>query len=571
MVPLTPELETLVADLKLGLGQRLDALVTRTLAISDTERRQLLERHNATTQLPGQRQLISLLQDPALKLVELKVQQQLVPTLTNLPLQQAQTVQVVVTPRGLLLLPSVSGTGVPADAAIPPPQTTAQPSAAPSPNAVSVPPAQNPALGKPVTMPGAPHPLPTGKMVPSAPDTVQASPPAALTGKTLTPSLAHTGSGRLQSTDISSRPSLTGLSPATANAVRDSPGVHGSLDTKMPLQRLNAEIQPLLANAMARTLPMAQELPPLLRAIHLLNQQLQQLTPAAQPPQLQQLQNLLNRLPNLSLDVAQLNPARPLPLQQAIAQSGIFYEHRLLDSARTEAVTRDLAALPERDLKGLLIQLQQWLGSPHVLATSVRSAAPDALSQLFLGLAQLFNARQRPHSEVPPSKQLVAAMQQLVDRSLARIQTQQYRSLNSQILDPATPQQWHLDIPLRLPEGYGNLYLQLFEPRVPPEPEKDREKKQARSSRKNRWRVFMELTLDEMGALAAEISVLEDNLQVTLWAEKGDLRQRANAHLLKLRQDLEQQGLTVQELRCSQNPPPAQKMRLDYALIDVKT
>jgi hypothetical protein len=158
-----------------------------------------------------------------------------------------------------------------------------------------------------------------------------------------------------------------------------------------------------------------------------------------------------------------------------------------------------------------------------------------------------------------------------VGQSLARIQTQQMRTLNNQLLEPEAPQQWHLDIPLRLPDGYGNLYLRLFEPRLPPEPDKELEKKEQRRQSKSRWRVFMELMLDELGGLAAEISVVERDLEITLWTESDNLRERANAHLRELRQDLEQQGLVVRELQCSQNPPPAQKIQLDYALIDIKT
>lgn len=566
-IPLSPELAKLVADLKLSIGQSLDAMVTRVQAVTEAERQELLAQQPATPKNQAQRQMQSLLQEPALKLVELKIQQSLVPTLTALPLAKAQTLQVLLTTRGLML--------------VPPPQTTspdlaeteAHPAITASKVAATLTTAANIAITKSGAAPTLPIPGGAGQA-----STAQVTP-------------AHSGNLTSTNNSTSTGPAV----PFTAAASRQpqSPIVEtGSpkLDVAPPKPDIptartepNSKFQPaapahpmpvsqirsLIAETLVRTLPHTMGPPPLLKSLGELHRQLQEIPSAKLPAQLRELQSLLNKLPGLTLNLAQLNPTRPEALRQALEQSGVFYERRLLQSVETGA-HQAARKLPEQDLKGLLILIQQWLSATPA-PTPNRMQMPDSLSQLLFGLVQIFLPRQKPQPTTNALVQLKAAMQQQVGQSLARIQTQQMRTLNNQLLDPDAPQQWHLDIPLRLPEGYGNLYLHLFEPRLPPEPEKEPEKKEPRRQSKARWRVFLELMLDELGGLSAEISVLEKDLEITLWTEGSTLRERANAHLRELKQDLEQQGMVVRELQCSQHPPPAQKVQLDYALIDIKT
>jgi hypothetical protein len=556
---LSPELAKLVADLKLSVGQSLEALVTRVQVVSEAERQELLSLQPAAPKNQAQRQMQALLQEPALKLVELKIQQSLVPTLTALPLVKTQALQVLLTTRGLMLVP-------------PPQQQPAAPSdiaevlLRQTPVATTGAPATNVRVGT------APSTLPTPGQIPPAaltklvenPDLPPARPntsiPAPPSGSPSPKSPIAGGAGSPQPDSFLLKPGV----PITDAAPVGKP------PNTVPADPIPASaVRSLVAETLARTLPQSQELPPLLHALSQLNRQLQALQPEKLPPEIRQLQTLLNKLPGLSLNLAQLDPTRPQPLQQALERSGAFYEHRLLQSLETgtEQATRKL---PEQDLKGLLIQIQQWLASPTAPIQN-RPQMTDTLSQLLFGLVQVFLPHQKPRPDTSALQQLKSAVQQRVEQGLARIQTQQMRTLSSQLLDPATPQQWHLDIPLRLPEGYGNLYLHLFEPRLPPEPDREPGKKEQRRQRKGRWRVFLELDIDELGGLAAEISVLEQDLEITLWAERDSLRERANAHLRELKRDLEQQGMVVRELQCSQNPPPAQKVQLDYALIDVKT
>ncbi|MCR6653830.1 MAG: hypothetical protein NVV73_21090 [Cellvibrionaceae bacterium] len=128
---LTPELEQLLMELKTQLGQKLEASVARVTLLTQTETQQLLAARAADQPAAGQRTLLTMLQDPNIRLVELAIRDRSVPTLTNLPLPVGTKVQVLVTPRGLLVLPpDIQGQQPPRQQA--PPQPVAHRSAPPA-------------------------------------------------------------------------------------------------------------------------------------------------------------------------------------------------------------------------------------------------------------------------------------------------------------------------------------------------------------------------------------------------------------------------------------------------------
>jgi hypothetical protein len=271
---------------------------------------------------------------------------------------------------------------------------------------------------------------------------------------------------------------------------------------------------------------------------------------------------------SLAIDVTAVKPDT---LRQAMNTSGLLYERRLV-TENAAGRERDIQSPPlsERDIKGLLIQLAQWSGGQSSPAPGGQSST-DTLAQLMMSLARLWSPRQASAKGDSAHRQLSLAVQELAEKSLAQVQLQQFRTLNSRMQDASAPAQWHLDIPLKLPDAYGNLYLQLFEPRTAAEEKKSDKQRKSRKSGSARWRVFLELELDQLGALAAEVSVQDKTVEATLWSGNQELRQRVHEQLENLREDLERQGIEVAELRCSANPPPEQKIRLDYNLIDVKT
>lgn len=324
----------------------------------------------------------------------------------------------------------------------------------------------------------------------------------------------------------------------------------------------------LLANAMSQTLPQAQPLKTLLTAAEAINRLATNDTTKSISPVVAELRTLLSKVSLHALDVT--HTIKPDALRQAMNTSGLFCERRLL-TENSQVQDRNTAALSERDIKGLLIQLTQWTaGQPPITGASGAQSSSDTLAQLMMSLARLLSPRSVA-KHAPAERQLSLAVKELAERSLAQVQLQQLRTLSSRIPEASTPGQWHLDIPLKLPDAYGNLYIQLFEPRSAAEEKKPGNQRRSRNSRDKRWKVFLELELDELGTLAAEISVQEKNVEAILWSGNSDLRQRVHNELESLRDDLQGQGVVVTDLRCSNNAPPPQKIRLDYALVDIKT
>ena len=500
---LTPELEQLLATLKLQVGQKAEANVTRIVLLTEAEQQQLLAARGAEKPSAGQQTLLSVLRDPSVKLVELTIRDQPVTTLTNLSLARNSQIQVLVTPKGLLLLPPAS-----TSVAQPPPlgSLLAQSTAVP---ADSI-----PLRAAPAANPGAAGGVLAGER--------------SVLGPTNRPT------GESQALSQSASPTKT-----------------------------------LLATATSQALPIAQPLKALLGAADA-TQQLIARAPALPGSPLAELSALLNKLSSLVIDATAIKPDT---LRQAMSTSGLFYENRLVsESATGRGREIQPSPLSERDLKGLLILLSQWSGGPSLAAPAPgRQSSPDTLAQLMMSLARLWSPRQASAKGEPAPSQLSRAVQALAVKSLAQVQLQQFRTLNAGLQEGLAAAQWHLDIPLKLPDAYGNLYLQLFEPRTTAEEKKSDRQRKSRKPGGGRWRGFLELELDQLGVLAAEVSVEEKAVEATLWSANDDLRHRVHTHLESLRGDLESQGIEVTDLRCSANPPPEQKIRLDYALIDVKT
>lgn len=525
---IAPELKQILTDLKLQIGQRVNAEVTQIVVIADKERQQLLQdlQQNPTKNTPAQKTLQSVLQDPEVKLVELSIKNQTVTTLTNLAISRSAQVQVLVTPRGLLVLP---------------PQI------------------QNSALAPPASATG--NSTTTNATLTSITNEISGKIPVA-DGRALVPD---------------GKPLPINQLPIR-NEVKAAPSPHLPLASAPAKASTSAPLTPTQQTAITTTL--AQALPaaqPLKTLLQLSDQVQQRLQAAPQlPPQspLRQLGKLLDNVKQLAVDPAVLAlPKGPSLLQKAVIESGIFYERRLVELAEQPRPSRP-SSLADTDTKGTLAQLTQL--APSLVSTLPISAkalpAAGVLEQLFSGLLEILTPHHKRQMQAADKRQgLAQAVQQLVGKSLAQVQLQQIRTLSNQLNDPTAPAQWHLDIPLKLPYAYGNLYLNIVEPRIAEKDEPGKKRNKKERTKTGRWKVFMQLELDHMGELAAEISVYEKNVEATLWTEQKSLRELASEHLMELKEDLEKQGMIVKDLRCSQNPPPEQKIRLDYSLIDIKT
>lgn len=527
---LSPEVEQLLTQLKVRLGDQFTAVVSKVTSVNADEQQLLLQTKTDAAPAAQKQNWQTLLSQPAVKLVTLTHKQVEFSAITDLPINKGQPLSVVVSARGLRLLID-----------------TQQVSAAPLQLSATTGrlPSQDTALALQAL----------GKNE-STKQTNQ-SPPAHLNAAGMTFTSKNPPSGRAgEQSTVSTPQSLFGKPEAP---------VEGTT-----LARSAASIRAIAA-AVASALPKAQPTSVLLDSNVKLVTLLQHVPGHALPPAIKPLLPLLNTLQQQTLELTSDRPLTPATIARAMSNNGTFHERNAL---RAISGSDETKALNENDIKALLIKTIEGLSqlSPAQADAGAKQAITnDAVARLWLGLVNgLGGKNEKLKMNVSTKENLLLLSQNLAQNSLAKIQLNQYRSLATTTNEAGQANQAiHLDIPLKWPDTYGNAYLQIF----PPKEEEDTSASPDKSKRQKqrRWRIFMELDMGDDGNLAVEFTVADSNVDATFWAEKDNLRQRAAAQLQKLRSDLAGQGLNVTDLRCSKHPPPEQKMNINYALIDVQT
>lgn len=526
----SPDVEQLLSELKVRLGDKITALVSKVTSITADEQQQLLRTKVDVAPAPQKQSLQALLSQPTLKLVALTHQQVAFTAVTSLPVSKGQQLTVMVDTKGLQLL--VNGELSPTRA-----------------------------VNSPQNMPANEHKMPSSRFEAmsvkgNGVDTdllgAAARRPAIETGPHVSP--------KVGSADGHFKPHSS------------PPNELAALPTRSSSSRTAASVQAIAA-AVASALPKAQPTSVLLDANTKLVALLQHVPSHALPPSLKPLLALLSTLQQQPLELTSSKPLAPSAIAKAFSNNGVFHEGNALRSiARSDEA--QAKPLNEHDIKALLIKTVDGLsqlGPSQTNTGAKQSLTNDAVARLWLGLVNGLSPKDHTQKMSVSSKEnLLLLTQNLAQNSLAKIQLNQYRSLAPVASETGTTSQViHLDIPIKWPDTYGNAYLQIFPPKVTEDESKASDK--PKRLKQMRWRIFMELEMGDEGNLAVELTVADTMVDATFWAEKDHLRQKAAAHLQALRNDLTDQGLQVTDLRCSSNPPPEQKMNIDYAIIDVRT
>ena len=69
-----------------------------------------------------------------------------------------------------------------------------------------------------------------------------------------------------------------------------------------------------------------------------------------------------------------------------------------------------------------------------------------------------------------------------------------------------------------------------------------------RTSPADKWTIFFYLTLDSLGKIAVQLSLSDNNLSTTLWAENESTNQQIDNNLASLRSRFQETGLNVVSL-----------------------
>jgi len=354
----------------------------------------------------------------------------------------------------------------------------------------------------------------------------------------------------------------------------------GLQNPSLQLIQLNHSPQDILSQTLRQQLPLQQSLPPLLANINWTAKQA-----AFQP------QKLNNTLPPQVLEIArQLVEGLPTNQQlrdpnqlfKAIHLSGQYLEHTLLNRATSQPHFN-----PEQDVRSQLLRLAQALRqlvnlppgvekpatpptpqtttAPGVAAQTVRESIPmnskdvvatsSAVTASRTQSAQPQAGSDASLATLTNPKHMANELLQQVDGVLARIQSQQLQSLQ-------TEQQgrhvWMMELPVKHEQG-----VDLFDLRI----QRDRQNREHTEQEKS-WSMNLAFDLEGLGPIRAKVSLVGEAITANFWTELPDTRRLFHEHIEHLRSQLNQSGLEVNELSCQCGIPPEPAIYRESRLLD---
>ncbi|WKJ89079.1 flagellar hook-length control protein FliK [Methylomonas montana] len=245
-----------------------------------------------------------------------------------------------------------------------------------------------------------------------------------------------------------------------------------------------------------------QQSPPAL-LLHQLNQAISTLIDA---------QNVGETLKQLALKILLAIPDKarlfePASLKQLIAQSGLFMERGLLDTAQSNPPTLAL----QQDFKLTLSKFIAQLGLE--MATSAQSGGNELLKEIL----------------------------QKAQGSLARITLDQ---LNSLPRDDSPKQVWLLELPF-----FNNATPETVQLLIEQDKQADQQ-----GGQKN-WVVSITITPPELDTIHCKISCYDGSVNTRFWSESTSTVDKINARLDYLRQQFEEKGLKPGFMDAQQGKP----------------
>lgn len=245
-----------------------------------------------------------------------------------------------------------------------------------------------------------------------------------------------------------------------------------------------------------------------------------------------------------------------------------------INAQQTGQTPSNIDKMIAQDLKGALLGLLHQLdteitGASPLLAQSdsTKNSLANALPQ-FLGL--LMNKQQGELNQKQLRTQLVMLMHQYTLGSLAKIQLQQIHTVNQQLsqADVTQPNQsWQFEIPVRHGQEVHPLQIHLEQQWI----EEQNENDSSNSVRVRQWNVMLNFDLPVVGKFYAQLGLSGNNLNAKFWAEQQNTLTEAREKIASLTQLLEHEGIRVTHIQCIPGLPPKPKMLLSYSLVDVKT
>lgn len=233
---------------------------------------------------------------------------------------------------------------------------------------------------------------------------------------------------------------------------------------------------------------------------------------------------------------------QPQGLKQAIRDSGVFLEAKLMNGGPQPSLQGDLKAAALRLLSALVRQppgtaMPQPGQRPSPLPVQ---SPPPPIGQ----------AVPVPQPRVPvPAEMMSTALQfdslrQMLESAVARMNLHQL--VNSGAHQPEGTQSWLLEVPIQDGEGVDILHLRI----------RDEERQDGRDGAPERvWSVELALDLPGLGPLRARIQLLGESVSTAFWAEDEATAGRIDRELPRLRAALEARELEVAAMSASAGAP----------------
>lgn len=298
-----------------------------------------------------------------------------------------------------------------------------------------------------------------------------------------------------------------------------------------------------IAQALRTALPRQADLTPLLTNIALLaDPAVNKISSPLPQPIIQLAQQLFNNLTSTT------QAATTAGLQHAVNNSGLFLESKL---AHTVIANSEPGSSLLLDFKAGLLLLRNALAAPTPLGApqSVPQAPHNTVPELPVSgnmrapavpsAPALAGLNPAGLSTAPELTSPALAMQ--IEGALARLQVNQIASLPN-------PQQplWVIELPLRHGNDIDLVALHIEQDANPSTPE----------SPERPWSISLELAPGDLGPLHARITLLGQQVSVTLWAEENTTAALANHNIGQLQDNLIHAGFNPGIVHCQQGKPP---------------
>ena len=254
-------------------------------------------------------------------------------------------------------------------------------------------------------------------------------------------------------------------------------------------------------------------------------------------------------------------------LKQAIQQSGLFMEARLAQILQTHQPTGNtLTPNTLIDFKGGLLSLLMSLFTLiKQMPGSSTTTTPSPVNTQTAPPPMPHTALHAQASVSPTLTQQMNLQQMLfellrsVEGSLARLQLSQLIS--------STPEEdgrrsWVLELPIQTDDNFDLIQLRI-----------DKQQKGQDKKKDTTWSVTLAFNLKGLGPIQTRISLVNESINTTFWAENNKTANLINEHLQTLRDQYAEVGLNIGILSAHSGQPPhptPTNTNLPQILLDVE-